>query len=907
VVDHGIYMGEPMADNCHLVPEDLQYYLKAGDEFKKMYIDVNNQDDANHMTDVYVNLTFDDPEYFSLKHDWAWKDMIPANQDANFYYRIDAVNATPVERYTGTVTLTYTREGVRITEELPMEFILYFTPNLQESFILQVPEPEKHKIIHTGQAETNVDFSVTNSGNTLLENGVLTMDFSNFKHSGDEYTDPEGGEGTYSPTIEIPYMDYQTGQNTQDLSVDVEIPYHWSLTPGIYKLLMDYEGYYFNDGVIGEPTNYVKVWMKWYDDDWDPDTDMNAYCVIDTDGDENMDIFTNDETRPVDGIYMYMEVQEFDPMMPELKITKVSIDGGTDTFEQGTITTGQVTLTISNSGDANVSNMDVELDLEGYFKGTTYYEGYTHTVVNPTDHIDTLDMQQTDQATLDIKGIDKYLPPGTHRLKLICRYDYDNGSTPSEISRDTSVVYFNITVTDSTPDVLPTVSDRTGIIRVGDKLVDIDLYVNLANQEYYAISYVTATLIVGDGTPFIPGENATVTGKTNVESKWWNPAWTSIPANGQNQDNMYFNLNLHPQATEGTYYLNLTLDMFNEGTLTNVVVPTTLEVKIYPKIAKLRIIDVSVSTGKISPGKEFILDLTIQNDGGEAAREIYIEFKEAYVSGEAIIETYESINPTGAKYPFSSDVIKYYIAEIQPQSTGQASFDVRGDLNIYPGVTYFQNIEFTYKDATGRDHVTTDVAPIKASSSIEATVGGEKYVWDTDREAWINEAELKSEEVMDYTPWIILVVIIVWLITLLIIFFFIIRPRYKKEKMKMYEEGEEPEGEVPPEDEKTLEGEIEKDQEQEFGGEIIDYRSGGETPPPPPGAAPGTAQPRDQSYYSGPKPAAKPPEATPEPEPETEPEPKLDETETVEWSEETKDSEPEKKPDTMAVKGPKNE
>jgi hypothetical protein len=310
---------------------------------------------------------------------------------------------------------------------------------------------------------------------------------------------------------------------------------------------------------------------------------------------------------------------------------------------------------------------------------------------------------------------------------------------------------------------------------------------------------------------------------------------------------MYFTVDLNPNAQEGIYYLDLSLNMLNENTMTEVVLPTTLEVKIYPKVAILRIIDVSVSSGRVSPGKQFTLDFTIQNDGGEAAREIYLEFKEAYVGGTAFIE--EDINPTGAKYPFSSEVIKVYIEEILPESTGSASYSVIGDLNIYPGVTYFQNIEFHYKDSTGGNHVTTDVAPINSDTSITSKVDGENYVWDTDREAWIHEDELAAEEVINWSPWAILAVIIIWIVTLMIVFIYIIKPRYLKEKQKEQpQDKEEDETTEHEETEKELEAGDELEQDQE----VIDYSSEGEgteettSPygsPPGPGAPGATSTP----------------------------------------------------------------
>ena len=139
---------------------------------------------------------------------------------------------------------------------------------------------------------------------------------------------------------------------------------------------------------------YVKVWMKWYDDDWNSNTDMNAYCVIDTDGDENMDIMGADETRPIEGIYMYVQVDEFVPTTPCLEILDVSINGGTDTIEQGSITNGQVALSITNCGETVLTNCEVELDLEGFFTGNQYYDGTHPVVVNPTDTVDNLDVDE---------------------------------------------------------------------------------------------------------------------------------------------------------------------------------------------------------------------------------------------------------------------------------------------------------------------------------------------------------------------------------------------------------------------------------------------------------------------------------------------------------------------------------
>jgi hypothetical protein len=841
VVENGWYMSQPWGDRCQLVPDPSSpYYLKAGDEFKKMYVTINNRDTGNQMTDVYVNISFDDAQYFSLKHDWAWKDVINAGGSSNFYYRMYALNDTPVNRYNGEVTITFTREGIRVTEVLPLEYILYYTPNLQNYYDFSSPYIQVSETINKGHPESTVDFSIINSGNTLLENGILTMDYSDFKSSGEEYTDPEGGEGTFSPQIEVPLLDYGSLTNPHDLALNVEIPNHWQLSPGVYKLFMDYEGYYFNDGVLGEPTNYVKVWMNWYDDDWDPSTDMNSYCVIDTDGDENMDIFGADETRAIDGIFMYVEVEEFDPYEPQLHITDISINDGTDTFEQGSVTNGKLELTLRNDGQADLTDLEVELDLSGYFVGKTYYDGYHQQVENPVDSIAAINMNESAVATLELEGVDKLLPPGTHRLTLKYTYCYDNGSTPSEISKEMDELYFNITVTDALPDIIPTVSSMTGNIRLGHKVVDINLYVNLANQEYYSLSDIDATLIVGGNTPFEVDSDSSA---TNISCKWLNPANNKITAGGQNTNNMYFNLNLDPSATEGTYYLDLDLHMFNDNTMTYVDVPTKLEVKIYPKIAKLRIVDVTVSTGKITPGKEFTLELTIQNDGGEAAREIYIEFLEAYVGQGGMIENYEEINPTGARYPFSSSVVKAYVEEIQPEGTGTATYTVVGDLNIYPGITYFQNIGFDYKDSTGNTHQTTDVAPIKTDNTYTAKVGGENYIWDTDREAWINEKEAAAEEIMDYAPFWIIAVIIIWLVTLLIVFLFIIRPKYRKEKMDL------------PDDESGKHRKLGKKGEPETGEpEIVDY-SGTEESPYGPAPGPGTegeVEPTDESPAAAP-------------------------------------------------------
>ena len=865
-VENGVGFSQPLGDRCELAPDDT-FYLKAGDEFKKMYIQVNNVGGGFTMTDVYVNLSLDNNEYFTLKHDWAWKSQINAWGSDNFYYRIDAANQTPVNRYTGNATLLYTRQNVRITEVIPIEFILYFTPNLKNYVEIISPDLQVSKVINKGHPETTVDFQVANSGNTILENGLLTMDFSDFKHSGDEYTDPEGGEGTYSPTLEVPYMGYGSTESPHELSLDVEIPKHWELTPGVFKLLMDYEGYYFNDGVIGEPTNYVKVWMKWYDEDWDPSTDMNSYCIIDTNGDENMDIFGADETRPIEGIYMYVEVEEFVPYLPELKITDVSMNGGTDTFEQGSITNGELELTLENTGDANITDLYVELDLWGYFTGIQYYDGYTPSVENPKDSVSTCNIDETETVALDIEGIDKLLPPGTHRLTLYYQYDYDNGSTPSEISTDNGILYFNITVTDSIPNIKTTVGSNTGVLRLGHKVVDIDLYVNLANKEYYRLSDIDATLVVGGNTPFIPDASYTG-GTTNVSCKWNNPAFDYVTSGGQNTNNMYFNLNLKPDAQDGTYDLTLYLTMFNDNTRTTITIPTTLEVKIYPKVANLRITDVQVSTGRVTPGKEFTLDLTIQNDGGEAAREIYVDFEEAYVGGGTFIESSEHINPTGSKYPFSSSVMKAYIAEIQPQSTGQATFTVVGDLNIYPGVTYFQNIAFTYKDSTGGDHQTTDVAPIKSDTSINCKVSGEKYVWDTDREAWIHEDELAAEEVMNYTPFWISVVIIIWLVSLIIAFLFIIKPKYKKDKLGMQKETEkELKAAEKHKDKNESDWVIEEDEEGQEESKDVDYEESDEIPESPYGPPPGPGGPTPQPIPLAPSSQG----STPEPEPVSKP------------------------------------
>ena len=99
---------------------------------------------------------------------------------------------------------------------------------------------------------------------------------------------------------------------------------------------------------------------------------------------------------------------------------------------------------MSNVGEADITDLYVELDLEGYFKGEHYYDGLDWNIENPVDHIPNLNMLNESQVTLSIQGIDRLLPPGTHRLQLNYQYSYDNGSTPSETSTDYGWLYFNI-------------------------------------------------------------------------------------------------------------------------------------------------------------------------------------------------------------------------------------------------------------------------------------------------------------------------------------------------------------------------------------------------------------------------------------------------------------------------------
>ena len=436
-------------NDLKLEATDGDYY--TGSNFEEFFIKLANMDPIVEMRDVQAILYLPTDVlrggFIIYKgRDTATVKTIDPFDGTNYTrmnYRLSIDPDTPPGYYYGFLELIYTKRfqtndldplgnpltvDVRVNEHhWLVQFMVDYTPDLGDVTValpgLSVrAKPTTQIDIATSRQE--FVFTVTNTGNVMLYGGDSTrgnlhLNFAEFKQMGTDYFDADADPGIDFEPIPIDTIDVS---ETLTTNISVYIPNHWYLQEGIYRLYLNFTGYYFDDGALGNSSGFVYMEMNWLGAN-DDNMPRDCYVMVDENGNETADD-PEDSMRATAGMYTDIYINAFDPTTKELAI----IDYMPKTLNQEDMMGGayNFSTTFQNQQSFRMYNVDVEFDIEGYFDESYYYDWeYPTSRMNPKAHIDQLTPNEEWIVNFTVDDVDKLLPEGEHHIPVKYSYDYD--------------------------------------------------------------------------------------------------------------------------------------------------------------------------------------------------------------------------------------------------------------------------------------------------------------------------------------------------------------------------------------------------------------------------------------------------------------------------------------------------
>ncbi len=437
-------------NDLKLAAVDDDYF--TGSTFEEFFVQLTNAHPTLEMRDVEARLVLPNvsPGGFLLyaDHDTTTIKQIDSNDKVNMSFRISVDKATPPGFYYGQLVLEYTMRypsgevdplgvpfttNVRITEDhWVVQFKVDFTPDMGDASVKlaspglavrAAPSTE----IDTSTGRQMFNFTVKNTGNVKLyggdmPEGNLYLDYAEFEQSGEGFYDSDADPGVELVPISIDELDIGASVSTP---IPVTIPNHWYLPEGKYRLYLDFKGFYYNNGALGNASGFSYMEMNWVGID-DDDQPRNCFVLLDTNGNDSVNDL-DDSIRETEGIYTDIYIKQFDPTTKELAIVDYSpISLNQEDLEGGGY---DFSVTFQNQQSFIMHNVDVEIDIDGYFDESNYYDWtYVTRRPNPKFHIDELNpIVANGTWTVDfvIDDLDKLLPEGEHHIPIKYSYDYE--------------------------------------------------------------------------------------------------------------------------------------------------------------------------------------------------------------------------------------------------------------------------------------------------------------------------------------------------------------------------------------------------------------------------------------------------------------------------------------------------
>jgi hypothetical protein len=453
-------------NDLKLMASDDNYY--TGSNFEEFFIPIKNADPTIEMRNVEATLflptNINEGGYvFYSGRNVATVNQVDPAEEVNLNYRLSVDPMTPPGFYYGQMQLNYLKRfptndidalGNPLTADVDVfethwvvQFEVDYTPDMGDASItkpglaistraIDMPDTE----IDTSVSKQIFEFTVRNTGNVELfggdmDNGNLHLNFAEFKQEGDEYFDADADPGIEFDAIPIPAagLPVDTEHKT---NITVDIPNHWYLQEGIYRLYLNFTGYYYDDGALGDSSGFVYMEINWMGAN-DDNLPRDCYVMVDENGNETVDD-PADSARLTKGMYTDIYINQFNPKDRELAI----IDYTPKILYQENLVGGSSNFSVTfqnppreNIDDFTMYDIYVEFDIEGYFDESYYYDWTTPTSrPNPKFYLDQLDPLAEWTVNFTVDDLDKLLPEGEHHIPVKYSYDYD---IPNTGERDT--------------------------------------------------------------------------------------------------------------------------------------------------------------------------------------------------------------------------------------------------------------------------------------------------------------------------------------------------------------------------------------------------------------------------------------------------------------------------------------
>jgi preprotein translocase subunit SecG len=702
-------------------------YVTDNDKFEEFQVTISNGEYEHYKTFFdfnYTNLvaTIDvspNEQYFTV-HGGGFARVNFITKDAkDLKFRISSKANTPPGYYYFTMDVDYTKiyyvepggnndprndQLIQASETIIVEFFVEFSPDLAITDAdLEYAQPGMRALnptltIDTGTNKTEINFTIENTGNVELIGDGQYIDYLP-----KDYDSMFGEIGLYIAGVELlgsPYYEDNEIANhpvyfdidpivvpkigvgeTVYVNVPVLINNNWDNPPGIYRIHMNYRGFYFDPGNFTPSSKFVYTEIRWIPTGAVKD---KSWSYRDTDGDGQIGMIGpgGDARDETDGIFTDIEIVLFDPTTREIGINSFEIDG----IPNGVITQGDTTaeIEIEFINNAAFEMMDIELMLSiggNYFSVFSHYDINTmvQTEKDLKIYIPSLASGETYNHTFLIDGIDRLTPTGEHRLLLNYNYDFwelpafmssygiiwhdffggpehigyiDEDADGTRIVADNNQLenytyeggYLAIDVIeDNLLDVIavqqigPNLGNFASLtgdqLDLGNEIRNSDIVIQLTSREYVQYSQVELFLDTMAPNPRTGGpswiqvlENPITLDTQSIHGVFEVPATDMLVPMGGATNFAIFNVNLYESTyTEygGVYPLNLTIRATNDDTSAREQYQTTVNLRVLPLDPILMIESVVPSTD-IVPGEEFDLTITLRNTGKDYAREIYV-------------------------------------------------------------------------------------------------------------------------------------------------------------------------------------------------------------------------------------------------------------------------------------------
>jgi hypothetical protein len=347
--------------------------LYAGDDFKELTLWVNPNVPNVAWDDVYLNITRPDSDFtwesatVNANTATGWMPgpgSLPFTGDF-FYYRIQVADDKDPGIYTFTYTLEFTAGGERYYESgNEIDIMVDFTP---------IVEASGTTIIQQGNTSVEFPITFTNNGNVDLFNVEVRLSsitagatrFFDIPYDHYEGTLP----GLYYDWTPIGDLDMSPPNNAASAMLSASVdPY---IPAGEHKILLDWRGWYNDEGQTHQGTRPVEVMGDWYSGSapnppYEEETfEVGGPIIMD----EN-EFEVNTHT----GAFVTIDVTDAELSFSAQLLGTIPASGD--------VTNRQITVRLTNKEQVQYKDLFVELDV-----------GTDTPFLNPVDHnADTVEM-----------------------------------------------------------------------------------------------------------------------------------------------------------------------------------------------------------------------------------------------------------------------------------------------------------------------------------------------------------------------------------------------------------------------------------------------------------------------------------------------------------------------------------